>query len=301
MRVLITGGTGFIGSGLCRTLLSAGHEVSVISRSVSALPVQGPRYVPWDRAAWRDAMGQADAVVNLAGESIAAKRWTLEQKARIRESRVETTRRLVEAMATGPQRPSVLVSASAIGIYGDRGDAPVDESSTPGAGFLADTCQAWEAEARRAEPLGVRVVRLRIGLVLAPGGGALQKMAPPFRWFVGGPLGSGWQWVSWVHRDDVVRLIEWALARGDCAGALNATAPTPVTMSDFCRAVGQSLRRPSWLPAPALALKLLLGEMADMLLTGQRVMPRAALSAGFIFRYPALAQALDACKIGDRY
>ena len=299
MRILVTGGSGFIGAPLCRSLAAAGHALTVVSRSAPASgSVSAAPMIPWDATALREAMGRVDAVVNLAGEPIAARRWTPDQKARIRQSRVESTRRLVDAIAASSRRPSVLVSASAIGFYGNRGHAPLDETSEPGSGFLAETCQAWEAEASRAEALGVRVARLRIGLVLAPDGGALAKMLPPFRAGIGGPVGTGRQWVSWIHRDDVLELIAWALTDARCAGVVNATAPTPLPMGEFCSELGRALHRPSWLPVPGVALRLLLGDMAELLLTGQRVLPRAALSAGFRFRYPALHEALAACFKG---
>ena len=296
MKLLVTGGTGFIGAPLCRALAQQGHDVVVLSRLVRPPPGSGPiRLVSWDDPAWTAALREADAVINLAGESIAARRWSPPQKRAIRESRVSTTRRLIEAMAQGATRPRVLVSASAIGYYGPRGDEELDEQAPPGQGFLAETCQAWEAEARRAEPLGVRVVRARIGLVLGPGGGALAKMVPPFRAFVGGPLGHGRQWMSWVHRDDVIGLIAWSLTRADVAGPLNVTAPAPVTMRTFCAALGRALHRPSWAPVPAPVLRLLLGEMAqELLLSGQRVVPRAALHLGYRFHHSELGPALAA-------
>jgi uncharacterized protein (TIGR01777 family) len=236
-----------------------------------------------------------DGVVNLAGEPIAAKRWSARQKRRIRDSRVTTTRRLVNAIAAWPRKPSVFISASAVGYYGARGDEELAEADPPGSGFLAEVCQAWEAQALRAEAFGVRVIRLRIGLVLGLSGGALAKMTPPYRVFLGGPLGSGRQWVSWIHRDDLIGLVDWALTHPTVSGAVNATAPHPVTMRALCREVGRLLRRPCWLPVPELILRLLLGEMAQMLLTGQRVVPRAAVQAGYAFRHPDVAGALAAC------
>ena len=279
MKLLVAGGTGFIGAPLCETLARRGHEVVLLRRADS--PAAG--------------LPGVQGVINLAGEPIAAKRWSPAQKCCIRESRLETTRRLISAIAASPVKPSVLVNASAVGYYGSRTDETLIESSAAGRGFLAETCQAWEAEAQRAEPLGVRVVRLRIGVVLGPGGGALAKMAPPFRLFLGGPLGSGRQWVSWVHRDDVIGLIEWALAHPQLSGAVNATAPNPVMMREFCVRLGRVLRRPSWAPVPAMILRLGLGEMAEMLLTGQRVMPDAARRAGYAFRFDDVEQALQAC------
>jgi hypothetical protein len=297
MKLLITGGTGFIGGALCRALLQHGHELTLPTRSPQPPPSSRVRYCAWDSDVWRAALGEAEGVINLAGEPIAGKRWTAPQKRAIRESRLATTKRLVDAMASLPRRPAVLVSASAVGYYGARGDEPLTEADPPGAGFLAELAQAWEQEAQRAQRLGVRVACLRTGVVLAPGGGALAKMVPPFRFFLGGPLGSGRQWLSWIHRDDLIRLIEWTLSRSDIAGAVNATAPEPVTMAAFCRELGRVLKRPSWAPVPAPVLRLLLGEMADMLLTGQRVVPQAALRAGYPFRFPALAEALRSCNL----
>ena len=296
MKLLVTGGTGFIGAPLRRRLAQRGHELLVLTRAPAAHRAEsGVRFLPLDADAWRRELAGVGGVINLAGEPIAAGRWTARRKRAIRDSRVETTRRLVDALAAMPQRPAVLLNASAIGYYGARGDEELTESDGAGNGFLAETCQAWEAEARRAEALGVRVVRLRIGLVLGRGGGVLAKMTPPFRAFAGGPLGSGRQWMSWVHRDDVVGLIEWALAHAECSDALNVTAPEPVRMAAFCLTLGRALRRPSWAPVPAPVLRLLLGEMAEMLVSGQRVVPRATLRTGYPFRFPSLAGALEAC------
>ena len=287
MRILVTGGTGFIGASLCRMLRGEGHAVTVVTRQD---PRPGEDTVGWDDVG--RAVADADAVVNLAGEPIAARRWKAAQKHRISGSREGRTRALVEAMAAAPRRPQVLVSGSAIGIYGPRDDEPVDESTPPGKGFLAQVCEAWEREAVRAESLGVRVVRLRIGIVLAADGGALASMLPPFRFFVGGRLGSGRQWMSWVHRDDVIGLIMEALANPAYQGAVNATAPHPVTNAEFTQALAAALMRPAWIPAPAFALKLALGEMASMLLTGQRVRPAAAGRLGYAWRFPQLTPAL---------
>ena len=295
MKLLIAGGTGFIGGALCRALVQHGHELIVLSRQPERRASHGGiTILPWETSAWQQKAVGCDGIINLAGESLAEKRWIPQQKRLIRDSRLEVTRRLVSAMAERPAKPAVLINASAVGYYGARGDEPLTEAEPPGHGFLAELCQAWEAEARRAEALGVRVVRLRIGLVLGPGGGALAKMVPPFRLFVGGPLGSGRQWVSWIHRDDVIGLIEWALKTPAVTGAVNATAPSPVTMRELCRSLGQALHRPSWAPVPAVVLRVLLGEMADLLLTGQRVLPAVANQLGYRFRYPELAGALAA-------
>jgi uncharacterized protein len=289
MRVLLTGGTGFIGASLNRALRGAGHAVTVVSRDPGRVTSSA---VSWDRVG--EVVRGADALVNLAGAPIAGARWTAAQKQRIRESRVTATRALVDAAGAAATPPAVLVSASAVGYYGPRGDEPLDESAPAGEGFLADVCRAWEVEAERAETLGMRVVRLRIGVVLGPGGGALARMQAPFRAFVGGPLGSGRQWMSWIHVDDVAGLILGALGSERYRGPVNATAPRPVTNREFCATLGRTLARPSWLPAPAFALRLAFGEMADMLLTGQRVVPRAAEQSGYRWRYPELLTALRA-------
>ena len=295
MKLLITGGTGFIGAPLCRTLVHHGHELLVLTRHANRSPTPGMRFLSWEESEWQRAIQDIEGVINLVGESLAAKRWSARQKLLIQESRLQATRRLVDAIAAVSRRPGVLINASAVGFYGARGDEALSETNPPGHGFLAKLCQAWEAQAQRAEAFGVRVVRLRIGLVLGPGGGALQKMVPPFRGFVGGPLGSGRQWVSWIHRDDVIGLIEWALASSGVSGAVNATAPQPVTMRALCRELGAVLRRPSWAPVPAIVLRLLLGEMAELLLTGQRVLPTIALRHGYRFMHPSLKDALTTC------
>ena len=296
MKFLITGGTGFIGSPLCRTLIQHGHELILLSRHPAKHPpLARATFIAWDSPDWPQVAEGCDGVINLAGEPLAAKRWSPQQKALIRDSRLATTRRLVDALSGWPDKPSAFINASAIGYYGPRGDEQLTEADGPGEGFLADVCRAWEAEALRAESLGIRVVRLRIGLVLGCGGGALSKMVPPFRWYLGGPLGTGRQWVSWIHQDDVVGLIEWALVNPLIQGAVNATAPTPVTMREFCRCLGEALHRPSWVLVPSVALRFLLGEMADLLLTGQRVIPHVALQRNYPFAYPSLLQALQAC------
>ena len=296
MKLLVTGGTGFIGAALCRTLGQQGHDVLALSRSPDRhRPTPGLRVLSWNSEEWRRAIEGMDGVINLAGEPLVAARWSARQKRIIQESRLESTRTLIEALASSPKRPGVLINASAVGYYGPRGDEVLAETDAPGSGFLAELCRAWEAHAQRAEPLGMRVVRLRIGVVLGAGGGALAKMVPPFRWWVGGPLGTGRQWVSWIHRDDVTGLIAWALTHPELAGPVNATAPSPVTMRTLCKELARVLRRPCWAPVPGPVLRVALGEMAEVLLTGQRVLPQAALRLGYPFRYPELPQALRAC------
>lgn len=290
MRVLVTGGTGLVGKTLCDALRGAGHAVTVVSREPGRVP---GRSVGWDGI--RDAVADTDAIVNLAGSSVASGRWTDPRKADIRASRIEATRALVRAVEAAATRPTVLINASAVGYYGARRDEPLDETARPGDDFLARVCRDWEAEAMRAEPLGLRVVRLRIGVVLAPNGGALASMLLPFRACLGGPIGGGGQWMSWIHRDDVVGLIREALGNDAYAGAVNATAPNPVTNRDFARALGRALDRPAVMPTPGFALRLALGEMATMLLNGQRVLPAVAERNGYAWRQPELAAALAAC------
>lgn len=298
MKVVVTGATGFIGAPLCRALRDAGHEVVALSRRVAearAMLGDGISAAEWDARSsgpWEQELSGAGAIVNLAGESIARKAWTPKQKEVLRASRVDATRALVSAMEKQAQRPAVLANASAVGYYGPHGDETLTEESPPGNDFLAGVVKEWEAAAREAEPLGVRVVRMRLGTVLGEGGGALAKLVPPFRAFLGGPLGSGRQWVSWVHRDDVIGIALWALENQDVSGAVNVTAPEPVTMREFARTLGKVLGRPSWAPVPAVALRALMGEMADIVLNGQRVLPAVAERLGYQFRYPQLEGAL---------
>ncbi|TMB20977.1 MAG: TIGR01777 family protein [Deltaproteobacteria bacterium] len=289
MRVLVTGGTGFIGAALCHALTGAGHAVTVVTRDPAHIAAAA---IGWERVS--AAVRETDALVNLAGEPLGSRRWSVRQKELIRQSRVLATRTLVDAIAGAEPRPRVLVNASAVGYYGPRDDEPLDESAGPGAGFLADVCRAWEQEALRAEDLGLRVVRLRLGVVLAADGGALARMLPPFRAFVGGPIGSGRQWMSWIHRDDVTGIVVDALANDGYHGPVNATAPQPVTNRDFAKLLGRTLARPVWLPTPAFALRLALGEMAELLLSGQRVLPGIAERLAYQWRYPELSGALRA-------
>ena len=302
MKIVVTGGTGFIGGTLCRALAARGDEVVVLTRYPREGPAGPLRQVGWQPGvpgSWAHELDGAEAVVNLAGEPIVGQRWTAASKHRIIGSRLDATASIVDALRRASRRPPVLINASAIGYYGPRGDEEITERDGPGSDFLAETCQRWEAAAQAAEPLGVRVMRLRIGMVLSVDGGALAKMLPAFRLGLGGPLGGGRQWLSWIQRDDLVNLILHLLQRPDASGAVNATAQNPVTMRDFAAALGQAVHRPAVFPVPGVALRLLLGEVADLLLTGQRVIPTAAVRLGYGFRYPTLPEALTAC-LGPR-
>lgn len=293
MHIVVAGGTGFLGRPLVNRLERDGHRVRVLARRPAS-----PREVAWrpDGTAgpWAAVLDEADAVINLAGESIAGGRWTAARKVRIRESRVRATRSLVAAIQQARRRPAVLLSGSATGYYGPRGDEPLTEASSPGDDFLAEVCRDWETEALRAAGT-TRVVLLRTGIALEADGGALPPMALPFKLFGGGPVGSGRQYYSWIHRDDWLEMVAWALRTNSVSGPLNLTAPNPERNRDFARALGRALHRPSLLPAPAFALRLVLGEMADaLLLTGQRVLPAHAQAHGFEFRYAKLDEALAA-------
>lgn len=284
MKILVSGASGFVGSRLTAALADDGHQVTRFVRS-QAEPERTE--IPWDPAVGRlepSTLEGFDAVVHLAGESIADGRWTDAKKARIRDSRVQGTQLLAQTLARLDARPKVLVTASAIGFYGDRGDDELDEQSRPGSGFLADVCRQWESATEPAVEAGVRVVPLRFGLVLGSAGGALAKMLPIFRLGLGGPLGNGRQYVSWITLDDVTGAIQHAIATESLRGPVNAVAPHPVTNREFTRALGRALRRPALLPAPAFALRLILGQMADeLLLASARVLPRRLLDSGFAF------------------
>ena len=301
MRIVITGGTGFLGRSLIERL-QAEHEPIVLTRRPQAHSTRGARSgqvaeVHWSPDApdgrWIETVHTAQAVVNLAGEPIAAGRWTATRKKAIHDSRITATRAIVEAIRRAPE-PPILINGSAIGIYGDRGDEALTEESSLGADFLATVCKDWEAEAMTASDR-TRVVLLRTGLVLSREDGALPPFARPFQFFVGGPVGSGRQYMSWIHVDDWVEMVRWALMTTSVQGPINVTAPAPVTNADFGRALGRALHRPAVMPAPSFALRVLLGEMADaLILGGQRVLPARAQSLGFSFRYPELGVALTA-------
>ena len=292
MDILVTGASGLIGTALVSSLTSSGHGVT---RLVRAQPQPGEKATRWDPMAGTidaSAIEGVDAVVHLAGESI-AERWTPAKKANIRDSRVKGTRLLCETLARLSSRPKVLVSASAIGYYGDRGDEILTEDSPPGRGFLSEVCRAWEAATEQAQQHGIRVVHLRTGVVLSPAGGALAKILPPFRLGLGGVLGSGRQYMSWIALDDIVGVIQHAIATEALQGPTNAVAPRAVTNQEFTKTLGKVLGRPTAIPLPAFVARLMFGEMADeLLLASARIQPTKLLASGYQFRYPELEDAL---------
>lgn len=302
MRIVIAGGTGFLGRPLVDALSADRHEVTILTRGPSAAAggwPEGVRVATWapdgSAGAWATDVSGADAVINLAGESIAAKRWTDAQKSRIIESRRLATRSLVAAINRATSRPRLLLNGSAVGYYGPCGSEVVTEAGAAGHDFLATVCAAWEAEAQAAASNGTRVVFLRTGLVLEKDGGAFPQMLLPFKFGAGGPVGSGRQYWPWIHRADWVGLVRWILQMPALTGAVNATSPNPVTNAEFARTLGRAMHRPAFMPAPAFALRLLLGDMADgLLLSGQRAIPRCAEQGGYAFRYRQLDEALDA-------
>ncbi len=301
MKVAVTGATGFVGSRLVERLQEEGAEILVFTRNPEAARQVFPSekfthvdivsYAPTQAGAWQEKIAGCDGVINLAGEPI-AERWTAARKQEIIQSRQLGTQRLVEAIVQANPRPSVLVSASAIGYYGTSETAIFDETSPPGTDFLAQVCQAWEAEANQVTATGTRLVILRLGIVLGMGG-VIGKLLTPFKLFAGGPIGTGRQWLSWIHREDLVNLIWFALTNPEVQGVLNATAPNPVQMAEFCQTLGEVMNRPSWLPVPGFALEVLLADGAKVVLEGQRVLPRHTLSCGFEYQYSAVKQAIE--------
>jgi len=293
MNITLCGASGFIGRHLLKVLGGVGHRLHVLSRHAGTNLPNDVRLSVWDPLKGpppRESLEGVDVLIHLAGEPV-AQRWTADVKRRIRESRVAGTRRLVQALADLPQPPAALICASATGYYGSRGDEPLGETSSPGSGFLPEICVAWEQEAQSAEALGMRVACIRIGLVLDPRGGALQRMLPPFRLGLGGRLGSGRQWMSWIHLADLAELFRFAVET-PVRGPFNGVAPEPVRNMEFTRELAHAIHRPAVFPVPVLALKLLFGEMAGVLVESQRVRPRAAEEAGFRFRFPQLGPAL---------
>ncbi len=302
MKVAVSGATGFVGSRLVEQLHKDGNRVLVLTRNIAhaqkvfpsqAFPnVEIIAYTPTISGSWQEAIATCDGVVNLTGEPIGEGRWTRQRKQEILNSRQLTTQKIVEAITKANPKPSVLVNASAIGYYGTSETATFDETSPSGNDFLAQVCQAWEAEATKVTEAGVRLVILRFGIVLGLGG-ALGKMITPFKLFAGGPIGSGKQWFSWIHINDLVKLIIQALTKSEMSGVYNATAPHPIRMSELSTTMGKVMHRPSWLPVPNFAIEALLGDGAIVVLEGQKVLPKRTLESGFNFQYPNLQPALE--------
>lgn len=294
MNIVIAGGTGLIGRRLLARATGEGHVVTVLTREVP-LNTGSVRYMVWngrDPSNWTRVVEEADAVVNLSGASIGDGRWTARRKQLIRSSRVEATRAIVDALRRSRDRPRVLVNASAVGYYGHVDEGIVAETAPPGSDFLAGVCREWEEEARRGEEAGARVLMMRSGVVLDPEGGVLAKLALPYRFFVGGPPGTGRQWLPWIHHDDMVGAILHAITTPSLDGPVNITSPQAVRMREFCNILGSVLRRPSWAPVPAFALKLVLGEMSGIVLTGQQAMPDKLIASGYRHRFAGLEEAL---------
>ena len=306
-RIIITGATGFIGRALCRELHTDCEVVALSRDAKRAAGVVGEcaRVVEWDgrtTSGWAGEVAGAHAVVNLAGDNVAAGRWSRVKKDGIRQSRLHSARAVLAAIDTTRKRPSVWVQASAVGFYGSRSDETLDEDSATGAGFLADVCRRVEAVAGRSEALGVRSVVIRTGVVLGSDGGALPRLMAPFRFCLGGHVGHGRQWFSWISLRDEVRAIRFLIEHGEARGVFNLTAPEPVTMKVFCRSLGQVLGRPAWTAVPSPVVRLFAGEMADeVLLAGQKVLPKRLIEAGFAFEHPDAKSALTAIIQGDRH
>ncbi|MEW6261259.1 MAG: TIGR01777 family oxidoreductase [Thermodesulfobacteriota bacterium] len=294
MHVVVCGGTGFVGKALVPELIRLGHHVVSIGRRagdarpkherLTLLAADTTGYGPW-----QESIHKADVIVNLAGASIFT-RWTDRAKQEMMDSRIRTTRAIVDAI----EKPdTVLINTSAVGYYGDRGDDILDESTAAGTDFLAELAVKWEAEAFRASPKGIRVVAARFGVVLGKGGGALEQMVTPFRFLVGGPLGNGRQWFSWIHMEDLIRAVRFCIETNTIQGPVNFVSPQPCTNREMVQTIGRILKRPSWMPAPAFALRLILGEFASVLLASQRVLPNRLLQNGFVFRYGTISSALE--------
>ena len=300
MRIVIAGGTGFLGSPLAETYAEDGHDVRVLTRSLppgesrheSGTGVPGITRVGWradgQSGPWAACVAGADAVINLAGASLGDKRWKPQRKAELRDSRLLATRSLATAIREAAVPPRVFVTGSAVGYYGTSGAEPRTEASPPGRDFLANLCEDWEAEALKAAREGMRLAPIRTGIVIERSGGALAQMMLPFRFFAGGPMGSGRQYMSWIHRLDWIEMVRWIVQTPAADGPFNLTAPHPVTNRQFAKALGRAMKRPALLPAPAFALKAAVGEFAEFLVTGQRVLPAHAQSLGYHFRYPEI-------------
>ena len=308
MRIVVTGGTGFIGGKLVQELLHRNHTVVLLTRNLAHRPShpEGKGVLialPWDgrtMGRWASEIDGADAIINLAGEPIAAGRWSKARKTRIEKSRIDATRTIVDAIHRSQQKPKVLISGSAVGYYGNVRSGEATEDGSASNDFLGRLCVRWEEEATKATMDSVRVVLLRTGIVLAGDGGALPRMIMPFKFFAGGPIGSGKQWMPWIHRDDEIRAIIFALENENISGPINLAAPAPVTMKEFATTLGQVLHRPSWAPVPGFVLKGVLGEMSEMLLTGQRAVPKKLCDTGFTFTFSTLRDALNAILRSDK-
>ncbi|HUU50626.1 MAG TPA: TIGR01777 family oxidoreductase [Nitrospinota bacterium] len=300
--ILITGATGFIGKELCRVLKEKGHEIIILTRNPEKAKerlsgiTEIKKWSALKELPPVQTIEKAQAVIHLAGENISG-RWNEDKKRLIRESRILSTQNIVKAMEEARTRPELFISASAIGYYGDRGDEILTEDSTPGKGFLTDICKDWEEEAKKAEKLGLRVVRLRIGIVLGPNGGALKEMLFPFKLGLGGALGNGKQWMAWIHREDLIGIILHILQNKDIKGAVNGTAPEPVQNKVFSKTLGHVLHRPVVFNIPAFALKMLFGEFAEFLLYSERVLPKRIEDFNYQFRYRTLEPALKECLL----
>jgi uncharacterized protein (TIGR01777 family) len=298
MKIVIAGGTGFVGQHVSQLLVHEGHPVIVLSRharSVNPLDASQVRRIQWDgctQGSWSKECDGADVVINLSGAPIADKRWTPNRKRELIDSRVVPTRTLGKAIDEWETKPHTFLTASGVGYYGAQGATIVDETSPRGDGFLADLCLEWENAAQQIETSDLRVLQVRFGMVLGLDGGALPKMMFPFQWFLGGPILPGSQFVSWIHQQDLAQLILFLISHPSIQDPVNAVAPNPVTMKDFCQVLGKAMKRPSWFPVPAFVLKTALGELASMLTAGQRVEPQQALQNGFSFAYPTLPAAL---------
>lgn len=298
MNILITGGTGFVGRNLASRFSSQGHKVTILTRSIReglSLP-EGASFLegdPVEKGHWQKSVPKHEVIINLAGASIFSF-WTKRSKRLIRDSRVQTTLNLVEALSERKGKETLLLSTSAVGYYGFHGDEALDESSTPGDDFLASVTSEWEASALKAKAFGARVVLCRFGIVLGPNGGALSRMIPPIKWYLGSPLGSGRQWFSWIHEQDLADIIIYLIEQENLSGPINCTAPYPVTNKDLTMAIAETLKRPVFMPAvPAFMIKLILGEFASTLVFGQKVLPQKLLDMGFKFRFPNIQEALN--------
>jgi hypothetical protein len=299
MKIIIAGGSGLIGSHLTRTFTKKGYEVIILTRNSSDMQKEnlnsGVRYELWDgktSEGWGDLINGAYAVINLAGENISSGRWTAERKKRILESRINAGRAIVEAVKAADQKPGIVVQSSAVGFYGPHGDEELDETNGPGDDFLSRVCVDWENSTRSVSDYGVRHIVIRLGVVLSKFGGALPKMVLPFKFFAGGPIGTGNQYISWIHPDDVAESILFLMNDPGLTGTYNLTAIESVSNREFSKSIGAILRRPSFLPVPSIAMKLIFGEMSTVLLDGQRVMPRKLMNSGYQFRFPDTKSAL---------